>query len=259
MIRRLAANPLCKILQISLDQAIRVGLVSNDMEEENKSTKPPLITIMGLGLALAAPVLYTLFAEAFLFSDQSHTLLHIYMGLFVMWFLAVAVVLLTLWAEKRPLSSIGWKRPPQRLILLAVGLGVMFSIAVPALTILAGMIFPADESGSIESVAQIPWLLMLVSIVTAGITEEILCRGYAMERLLDWTGSKWISSIISLVFFTVLHISGWNMAHIVGVVIPLGAAMIALYWWKRNLILVIIVHIVINLPLVFLAFSGGEG
>ena len=259
MIRRLAANPLCKILQISLDQAIRVGLVSNDMEEENKSTKPPLITIMGLGLALAAPVLYTLFAEAFLFSDQSHTLLHIYMGLFVMWFLAVAVVLLTLWAEKRPLSSIGWESPTVKLTLIGVGLGVLLSLTVPALSVLSGMMIPSDEAGSIESAVQISGFIMLAGVITAGITEEILYRGYALERLLDWTGSKWISSIISLVFFTVLHISGWNMAHIVGVVIPLGAAMIALYWWKRNLILVIIVHIVINLPLVFLAFSGGEG
>jgi len=259
VIRRLAANPLCKILQISLDQAIRVGLVSNDMEEENKSTKPPLITIMGLGLALAAPVLYTLFAEAILLSDQSHTLLHIYMGLFVMWFLAVAVVLLTLWAEKRPLSSIGWESPTVKLTLIGVGLGVLLSLTVPALSVLSGMMIPSDEAGSIESAVQISGFIMLAGVITAGITEEILYRGYAMERLLDWTGSKWISSIISLVFFTVLHISGWNMAHIVGVVIPLGAAMIALYWWKRNLILVIIVHIVINLPLVFLAFSGGEG
>jgi len=256
VIRRLAANPLCKILQISLDQAIRVGLVSNDMEEENKSTKPPLITIMGLGLALAAPVLYTLFAEA---PDQSHTLLHIYMGLFVMWFLAVAVVLLTLWAEKRPLSSIGWESPTVKLTLIGVGLGVLLSLTVPALSVLSGMMIPSDEKGSIESAVQISGFIMLAGVITAGITEEILYRGYALERLLDWTGSKWISSIISLVFFTVLHISGWNMAHIVGVVIPLGAAMIALYWWKRNLILVIIVHIVINLPLVFLAFSGGEG
>ena len=259
MIRRLAANPLCKILQISLDQAIRVGLVSNDMEEENKSTKPPLITIMGLGLALAAPVLYTLFAEAILFSDQSHSRLHIYMGLFVMWFLAVAVVLLTLWAEKRPLSSIGWESPTVKLTLIGVGLGVLLSLTVPALSVLSGMMIPSDEAGSIESAVQISGFIMLAGVITAGITEEILYRGYALERLLDWTGSKWISSIISLVFFTVLHISGWNMAHIVGVVIPLGAAMIALYWWKRNLILVIIVHIVINLPLVFLAFSGGEG
>jgi uncharacterized protein len=225
------------------------------MEEENKSTKPPLITITGLGLALAAPVFYTLIAGVLLFSDQTHSLFEIYIGLAVMWFLAAVVILLILWVEKRPLSSIGWKRPTPRLILTALGLGLLLSLAVPALTILTTKIIPMDESGTIESAAQIPWLLMLMSVLTAGITEELLFRGYALERLLERTGSKWISSVISLLCFTSIHLIGWNMAHIIGVVIPMGATLIGLYWWKRNLIMVIIVHITINLPLVFIAFN----
>jgi len=228
------------------------------MEEIKKITKPQFITIVGLGLALAAPVFYSLITREFLFSDQAHSLLEVYIGLFFMWFLAAAVVLLTLWGEKRPLSSIGWKLPTVKLILLTLGFGVLLSLAVPALSILAGMIISVDESGSIETASQIPWLLMLISVITAGITEEFLFRGYALERLFEWTGSKWISSIVSLVCFTAIHIAGWNMVHIIGVVIPMGVALIGLYWWKRNLILVIIVHITINFPLVFFAFSANS-
>ena len=230
--------------------------MSHCMREIKKRTKPHFITIVGLGLSLVAPVFYSLIIGEFFFSDQAHSLLGIYIGLFFMWFLSAAVVLLTHRGEKRPLSSIGWKLPTVKLIILTLGLGVLLSLAVPALSILAGMIITVDESGSIQTASQIPWLLMLSSVITAGITEELLFRGYALERLLEWTGSKWISSIVSLVCFTAIHIAEWNMVHIIGVVIPMGVALIVLYWWKRNLLLVIIAHITIFFPLVF--FSVNE-
>lgn len=132
-------------------------------------------------------------------------------------------------------------------------IGVVLSLAVPLLSVLASTVIPAGEGGTIASVTQISWWLMLMSVVTAGVTEEILFRGYALERLLAWSGSKWFSSLISLAAFTAVHVAGWNPAHLFGVVIPLGAALTVLYWWRRNVVVVIIAHVTINLPLVFMA------
>lgn len=56
--------------------------------------------------------------------------------------------------------------------------------------------------------------------------------------------------------FTVIHVPGWGVAHALGVVLPLGAALTGLYVWKRNLLLVMLVHLVIDAPLIVLALIG---
>ncbi|MDR8394441.1 CPBP family intramembrane metalloprotease [Aliifodinibius sp. S!AR15-10] len=214
-----------------------------------------IITFAGLFLALPVPVFYNLTIRPFLIADQTNLELEIIIGLIVMWMLAIGVVLLTIRAENRGLHSIGFTWPSRKIIFQALGLGVVFSLAVPLLSLLTSTLLPSEEIGSIESATQIPWWLMLFSVLTAGVTEEILFRGYALERLFEWTGSKWFSSFISLAFFTAVHATGWNLNHIVGVVIPLGVVLIALYWWRRNVIMVMIVHTMINLPLVFMALG----
>jgi len=217
---------------------------------------PSFITFSGLFLALLAPVFYTLIIRPVFIADQTNPELEIIIGLIVMWMLAVGIVVLTIRAENRELHSIGFIWPSPKILLHALGLGVVFSLTVPLLSILTTTVLPSEEVGSIESVSQIPWWLMLFSVFTAGITEEILFRGYVLERIFEWTDSKWLSSFISLFFFTTIHTTGWNLNHIVGVVIPLGVVLIALYWWRRNVIMVMIVHIMINLPLVFMTLGS---
>lgn len=104
-----------------------------------------------------------------------------------------------------------------------------------------------------ETASNFPWWILLLSVVTAGVTEEVLFRGYPLERLYEMTGNKWLSGLISLAFFVAIHAAGWNMAHVVGVVIPLGIILTGLYFWRRNLLFVMIVHVVIDLPLVFIS------
>lgn len=98
-----------------------------------------------------------------------------------------------------------------------------------------------------------PAWVILLSILTAGITEEVLFRGYALERLAELTDNLWVSAAISLATFVLTHLSGWNLAHILGVVLPLGVVLTVLYLWKRNLVFVIIIHVLVDLPLFFIA------
>jgi membrane protease YdiL (CAAX protease family) len=51
------------------------------------------------------------------------------------------------------------------------------------------------------------------------------------------------------------HLEGWNLGHIFGVVLPLGAVMTGLYLWRRNLLFMIITHFVLDLPIVLIAFG----
>ena len=171
--------------------------------------------------------------------------------------LAVTMLVFTIKVEKRSLRTIGWQRLSWKWVMAALGIGVLLSMLVPILTSFIDALIPAPQTGTIGAVtARFSWWLILLSVITAGVTEEILFRGYPLERLIAGLENKWTSACISLVFFVGVHAAGWNLAHIIGVVIPLGIALAGLYMWRRNLLFVMIVHIVIDLPLVIMALMA---
>lgn len=213
--------------------------------------------LFGLALSLILPVLYVLWIAPSLIQPVVDTLPYTLIGFSVLWLLALSVCLYVTRVEKRPLTSIGWEALSWKSILLAIGLGVLLSLLVPVLTFLVSSMIKPSNSGSITQVAtSFPWWVILLSVITAGVTEEILFRAYPINRLLEKTGNKWLSAIISLIFFVCIHSSSWNLAHIIGVVIPFGTILIAIFLWKRNLLFVIIVHILIDLPLVFISLGS---
>jgi membrane protease YdiL (CAAX protease family) len=209
-------------------------------------------SISGLVLALGLPAAYSLFISPLILDKSQSVWLQPIVGLAFMWLLFMTLLILVRKWENRTLDSIGFGKIGWRELLTAIGFGILLMIAVPLLSLIAGLILPSDESGSISSAAQNPSWLLFAGIITAAVTEETLFRGYTLERLNEWTNSKWFSSLVSLLFFTFIHFNGWNAAHIIGVVLPLGCALIAIYWWKRSLTFVIIVHFIVNLPMLFL-------
>mgnify|MGYP000899174782 CR=1 FL=1 len=214
-------------------------------------------TLIGLGMSLLFPVVYMLWIGPLFIKPVVDTLTYTLIGFAVLWLLALSVCLYVLFVEKRRLTSIGWEALTGKSILLAIGLGILLSLLVPIFTILASLIIKPSDGGSISQVASsFPWWVILLSVITAGVTEEVLFRAYPLSRLFEKTGNKWLSAIISLIFFVCIHSSGWNVAHIIGVVFPLGAILTGLFLWKRNLLFVIIVHIVIDLPLVFISLGS---
>jgi membrane protease YdiL (CAAX protease family) len=153
--------------------------------------------------------------------------------------------------------TIGIKKITVKEVLLALVLGIVLSLTVPVLTLIASQIMPTAQEGDIASVTgTVPAALLLLGVLTAGITEEVLYRGYPIERITEITGNKWLAVLISVIAFVLPHIAGWNLTHIVAVVIPLGIVLSGLYLWKRNLIFNMIVHIVIDLPLVFITLMS---
>jgi len=210
--------------------------------------------ILGLSLSLAIPAIFVLFINPMFIKPNIDEPLSTLVGFGVFWGLAFAVLVFTRKFEKLSLTSIGWNSLSWKSALLAIGFGILLSVLVPVLTLLASAIFPPSNSGTVtQVVSNYPWWILLLSVITAGITEEVLFRGYPLERLSEVTGSKWISGAVSLIFFVAVHATGWNIAHIVGVVVPLGMILTGLYFWQRNVFFVMIVHVVIDLPLVIMA------
>lgn len=216
--------------------------------------RPRALALIGVVVVLAAALLYPLLVAPAIFGTATTTTATL-VGLAAMWCVAAAAIAYVTRVERRPLASIGVARISRAHVLQALAIGIALSLTVPVLSLLAATVLPASPDGSIAAATRIPWWLMLLAVVSAAVTEEIVFRGYALERLLAWTGSRWLASAIALACFTAIHAGGWNAAHVVGVVLPLGVALTLLYWWRRSVPFVIIVHAAVNMPLVVMSLG----
>ena len=89
------------------------------------------------------------------------------------------------------------------------------------------------------------------------IAEEVLYRGYAIERIEALTGSRWMAALIALGAFAAFH----YRQGLAGIVIAflLGAILTGFYLWKRNLVANIFAHFLVDfVPNVLLPLLGGD-
>jgi membrane protease YdiL (CAAX protease family) len=178
-------------------------------------------------------------------------------GFAVFWAVALGLVALSRSGGDRSPVSIGFRSLSWKWVAAALAIGVLLSLLVPVLTLLVTRVLPSSDVGGIlDTAGQYPSWVVLLSVLTAGVTEEIIFRGDLIERLLEATGNPWGSALLSLGAFILPHLAGWNPAHILGVVIPLGAVLTGLYMWKRNVLFVMIVHVMIDAPLFLLSFGA---
>ena len=155
--------------------------------------------------------------------------------------------------ERLPLSSIGFPTDHLgRSLAWGVGLAVVcLAAAVGCLTIYGAMGIHYGEGQVISRALPVTTL----AVIRAGISEEVLYRGYAIERLQALTGSRWIAAGISLILFAAFHFR----QGFAGVVLAfiLGAILTAFYLWKRNLVANMVGHFLVDfIPNVLLAGLG---
>jgi len=156
--------------------------------------------------------------------------------------------------ERLPLSSIGLRFDrPWRSIGWGLGLAVV-SFAVLAGCLIGFSMFGIKygEGGAISRALPVTFL----AVLRAGISEEVLYRGFALERLQWLTGSKWIASAVTLLLFAAFHFRQGMPGIFLAFV--LGAVFTAFYLWKRDLLAAIIGHFLVDfVPNVLLPLLGG--
>jgi len=159
--------------------------------------------------------------------------------------------------EKLPLASIGIRREGMgRSLAWAIGLTiVIFAALIAVLAIFAafGVRYGQGESTTISPSI---WVTLL-TVVRAGVSEEIFYRGFAIERLQTLTGSKWIAAIIPLLMFAGFHFRQGFPGVLLALV--LGAIFTGFYLWKRNLVAAIAAHFLVDfVPNVLLPLVGAS-
>lgn len=173
----------------------------------------------------------------------------------VFWGLAAAVCAIVLFIERKPLAAIGLGRFTWGSLLWGVVVGIGAILLYPACAALAKVLNLPDQSASttaLASVAALPLAVRLLSLLTAGVTEEILFRGFPIRKLRELTGSRFIALVAPWAVFTVLHTPSWGLSHLLFVGAT-AALFTGVFLWRGDLWTNIIAHLVTDtVPLILL-------
>lgn len=163
--------------------------------------------------------------------------------LWALFSLVIAIVIL--W-ERQPLSSIGfrwqWQSVAWGLSLAAVMILVTAPLGAWALK-QSGL--PGFEAG-FAKLANLPIWFLTVAAVTAGVVEETLYRGYAIERLGLFTGNYWWAGLLAWAAFVLVHTPFWGWGPVLSMSIA-GIPILVFYILERDLLACIVAHTVTDI------------
>jgi membrane protease YdiL (CAAX protease family) len=195
-----------------------------------------------LGLLLALGIVSLPFS---LWIDEFANVRHLIANETIWWVYIVGMLVYVVGVERRSLSSIGFRRPGVRDIAIGIGAGIAI---LAALAFVYYLIFPLlhwDLSQGMNQLAATPFWWRLISTVRAAVSEEVLFRGYAMERLHELTGSRKIAAGVSCAIFMLDHVPTWGWEHLAIAGIG-GISLTLLYLWRRNLWVNILAHFIVD-------------
>ena len=214
-------------------------------------------TALGLALALGGPLLLasppaqSVYQRA---GDGATAL-----GQAALCGLVLLVLLVLRFGEGAPLSAIGLVRPTVRSVAwgLGIGVGVFAALAVVVIALSRIGLFDNEKASAVVLDWPLPFRIAVAA--AAGVIEEILYRGYAIERLTALIGRRWVAAVLALAAFALAHVPFWGWA---GIATPLlgGAFFTAIYLWRRDLVACIVAHSTIDLiGIVLLPALAGAG
>jgi membrane protease YdiL (CAAX protease family) len=202
--------------------------------------RSPVATLVGLFIALLLPLLTSPVVTRFLGTEPSSALFTA--GLVIHWIaFALLLVIVLLW-ENQPLQSIGWQTP--RLTTLFVGIVAGIVITVVSSFVVRRLRFTSDTH-VLTFLQSLPVAIRVLLVITAGVFEETMYRGYGIERLSPYVGGKWVAAAITLALFTLAHAWAVGAAHLPPILI-VGSLVTLLYLWRRNLLLNMVAHTTID-------------
>lgn len=172
------------------------------------------------------------------------------------WAGAAALIGVVVLVERRGLSSLLIRRPSSRDIEW-----VMYAFgAVMVWSWLLSIVAPQKDNDGVATIAALGLGGVMILIVTAAVTEEIVYRGYLAERLGALLGRgaypRLAGAAASLAVFVAPHVSffgpSWLLHQLPG---TLALAAIALF--RRNLPAAMLLHLLINAPILIPTITNG--
>jgi membrane protease YdiL (CAAX protease family) len=212
-----------------------------------------LATCLGLFLALIVP--YLGYGLGHLVFGVTQSDARVMSGLALHWATLAGLIAVVLFWERLPLTSIGLR--PLRWWTIPAGLiaGVTITLLTAACASWLKLTSDARYAAYLQS---LPLDLRLALVVTAGVFEEALYRGYAIERLTTVWRAPWAAALITVVLFTLAHLPVVGLVHLAPVAI-VSVFITLLYLWRRDLVLNMVAHATIDGIAVLVIPIAGHG
>ena len=153
------------------------------------------------------------------------------------WMFAAAVLLWLTFVERLPLRSIGFRWPTWKTFLFAlVGPAAVLFVMVVHMGVIV-RVFHLDTTAVLAQQRMIlsqPYWFRVLLVLRAAVVEEILFRGYMIEKVRQLTGSAVLAVAVSVLTFTFAHYAGWGAVQLLPV-FGAGTVLALLYVWRRDL------------------------
>jgi membrane protease YdiL (CAAX protease family) len=191
-------------------------------------------TIIGLLVATVGPPALVITSHR-LFGERPSLATEFWLQLTLCVLAALVVFIVGL--ERQSLRSIGLRVPTRATIVTGLVLFVVTFVLLPFLTgPLGHMLGRVRVDAGVARIRAWPiWFRLFVSF-TSGPVEETLYRGYLVERLLVWTGRRWLTAGVAILVFGAAHVPTWGTGFAMTADLSAGVLLVAGYLWQRDLI-----------------------
>jgi membrane protease YdiL (CAAX protease family) len=207
-----------------------------------------VVLLVGLALALVVPCL-----------GLGHAADHIqglppHLGSETFWWgLTILILLYVRAVERRPFASIGFKRPTWQTFAFGAAAMALVYLTIGSIQL---FVFPLwhihQDQQALRTITGFPLWYRVAIVVRASIAEEVMFRGYGIERLQELTGSRFVAGAITLAAFTIGHLAVFGWTHII-IAGGTGLILTLLYIWRRDLGANMVAHFLIDGVSVILA------
>ncbi|MGA9722345.1 MAG: tetratricopeptide repeat protein [Candidatus Binatus sp.] len=147
--------------------------------------------------------------------------------------------------ERKPLSSVGLRRPTLSDLGLGLALFVAVEIAAYAFRLLLWFFFPNSmlnvANCQLSSFMRVPAGLGLIVAAAAGFSEEVAARGFAIDRIRIVTGRLALAAVVALALDLAEHIPFWGWRYAIQIA-PMQLLFVLMYLWRKDIMACIIGH-----------------
>lgn len=161
------------------------------------------------------------------------------------WVVVGVLLAIVVYWERRTLASIGLDRPSARQVAVGVAAGVGGLVAGLLATGVAVAALGLEQPETLSVVASLSLPVKLAVVATAVVAEELLWRGYPIERLTELTGRVWIGAAVSGLVFLAVHYPAWGLVGAIPQAV-FTLVLVGVYVWSRNVVVSMVTHGVIN-------------
>lgn len=162
----------------------------------------------------------------------------------MVWCSAIIVLLWLTLVERLPLSSIGFRRLNWK----GVAFGILGAIVLTAIQVIQfAVVIPifhlstAGIMARMQAIMQTPYWYRVELVLRAAFTEEVLFRGYLIEKVRQIFKSTALAVAVSVAAFTYAHLGGWGPVQLISVSGG-GLVLAMLYVWRKDLPSNILAH-----------------